>query len=82
MASESRPPASSKSTGNEGSRGSRGMANSGAQSGNSTNQGGDRQPESEGEPDLRGTDARGGGGMSSNSSRATDKDPGKSRSKP
>lgn len=59
-----------RSSGNEGARGSRGQANSGAQAGNSTNaHGNERQPQ-DGEPDLREADARGGGGVASESSRS------------
>jgi hypothetical protein len=58
------------SPGNEGSRGSRGAANRGAQPQESTNEGADAQQPDEGKSDLRGTDARGGGGDSSASSRA------------
>ena len=61
-----------RSPGNEGSRGSRGQANRGAQGAESTNEGGgDAQlPEEEGADDLRGEDARGGGGIGSGSSRS------------
>ena len=58
-----------KSPGNEGARGSRGQANSGAQPDDRTDvPGNGRAPE--GERDLRGGDAQGGGGAASDSSRS------------
>jgi len=59
-----------RSPGNQGSRGSRGQANRGAQAAESTNQGADAQLPEEGREDLRGDDARGGGGAASGSSRS------------
>ena len=63
----------STSPGNAGSRGSEGRPNSGASADDSTqSQGNRRAPE--GDTDLRGDDARGGGGTASNSSRSKDID--------
>lgn len=63
-------PPQSKSTGNEGARGSRGQANSGAQSGSEAHSGAREQPETPSGADLRETDAQGGGGLASESSRS------------
>jgi len=70
MATQDKLDPGNLSPGNEGARGSRGMANRGAQPDNSTNGRGDDQLPDEGKEDLRGTDARGGGGDSSDSSRS------------
>lgn len=59
------------SPGNPGARGSRGQPNRGASEQDIPNSGTERAPEN-GEPDLRGdADARGGGGLDSNSSRSS-----------
>jgi hypothetical protein len=62
-----------KSPGNAGSRGSEGQANDGAQPRPQTQ----RELPFAADPDLRDTDARGGGGTGSASSRAQDKDSGR-----
>ena len=65
----------SKSPGNQGARGSRGDANSGALAGNSTEDGASERARRAKEPDLRKAEAEGGGGLSSESSRSTNKQP-------
>jgi hypothetical protein len=57
------------SPGNEGARGSRGQANSGALAGNPDGKDKERAPGEEA-PDLRDSDAQGGGGIASDSSRS------------
>ena len=63
----------STSPGNAGSRGSEGEPNSGASPQNSTQNDGSARAREQG-TDLRDTDARGGGGAASDSSRSKDVD--------
>lgn len=73
MKPQKEEPGRSRSPGNEGSRGSHGVANRGAQDAEGTRQRPDATLPDEGKEDLRrDPDAEGGGGISSNSSRAKD----------
>lgn len=67
---EDKNPPESSSPGNEGARGSRGEANSGAAAGSDAHSGPRERPETPVGADLRQTNAQGGGGLSSESSRS------------